>query len=551
MFPEDAHEIPKDHPHGGIRPEWWILLATVVVGVPSLWLPLGMDHGNCGYVADVVLHGGAPYKDAWETRPPAIFYINAAAIALFGKTAFAFRLFDLLTQFATALALGRLARRFFGARPGLWAGVLFIAAYYIPVSYWDLANGDIYLVLPSALMLLCLMPERRGPRAAWDLLAGAMIGVVFWVRFTHGLAFLPAIAWILTHEAPTRPYGVAQRVARLAALGLGFIFVVGGYLALLAVQGALADFLYTVFDFDMHYAQTTYQDGARGFWRYAFFKHVVWVWRNLIVFVPAIFAAIRLVQKKCWESTTVVLMVWALSAYAGVFIMAKFFTYHWFPMLGPLSVLGGYGTAEILAKSPASWVRIGHRTSLVICGVLFMGAFTYQTLDRVSDGIGLLTGRLTWKAYWASFDNIKESESFSATANYVGGEYLRERTTPEDKVWIWSTQTLVLFNADRRGVGRFGTNLMLAPDWRRADWLEELHTLLKTERPKYAIVTFVDAGPPVTGDPWDSKKLLNRFPELSDHLATHYVLEKTIDNMEFHRLRTAEGEVVTAPVDPG
>ncbi|MCL4234183.1 MAG: glycosyltransferase family 39 protein, partial [Deltaproteobacteria bacterium] len=220
------------------RTEAWIVLAVLVVGIPTLWMPMGLDHGNCGYVADVILHGGAPYKDAWETRPPAIFYLNAAAIAAFGKNGFAFRMFDLVWQLAAALALGRLARRWFGERAGMFAGVLFAVVYFIPASYWDLANGDIYIVLPSALALLCLF-DRPGPRFAWDALGGALIGFVFWVRFTHGLFGLPALAWILSERRHEVPYGFARRIARLTAVGAGFAAVVGGYVALLAAQGAL------------------------------------------------------------------------------------------------------------------------------------------------------------------------------------------------------------------------------------------------------------------------------------------------------------------------
>lgn len=531
------------------RAEMWIVCAVLATGIPTLWMPMGLDHGNCGYVADVVLHGGAPYKDAWETRPPAIFYLNAAAIAVFGKNRFAFRMFDLLWQLAAAIALGRLARRWFDERAGMFAGVLFAAVYFIPASYWDLANGDIYLVLPSALALLCLF-DRPGPRFAWDALCGALIGVVFWVRFTHGLFGLPVLAWILAENLHARPYGLARRIARLAAVGAGFAAVVGGYVALLAAQGALGDFLYTVFDFDMKYAQTTYRGGFPEFARFVVARHVIWSWRNLAVVVPGVLALIHLARTRPVTHAAIVLGAWTAATYAGVAIMAKFFVYHWFAMLGPLSVLAGFAFAEATSIPRAAWIRTGHRAAIGICAALLALAVAGQTLVRVSDGVRLATGKMSWTQYLSQFDNLRDFGSFSATANHLGGEYLRERTRPDDKIWIWSASTLVLFNADRRGVGRFGTNLMLAPAWRRADWTAELLDLVQKEKPAYAIVTFGDAGAPITGGELDSRQLLATFPELSAYWRDHYELETTIGNMEFHRRRDAPSEVTTPDSPP-
>ncbi len=531
------------------RSDVWIVLAVLLVGIPTLWQPMGLDHGNCGYVADVILHGGAPYKDAWETRPPAIFYINAAAIAVFGKNAFAFRMFDLLWQLAAALALGALARRWFGARAGMFAGVLFAAVYFIPASYWDLANGDIYIVLPSALALLCLLP-RRGPRLAWDAACGALVGFVFWVRFTHGLFGLPVLAWILAENLHERPYGLTNRALRLSAVGAGFAAVVGGYLALLAAQGALGDFLYTVFDFDMKYAQTTYRGGFPEFARFVIAKHVIWSWRNLAVVTPGALALIQLARTRPVTLTTIVLGAWTAATYAGVAIMAKFFVYHWFALLGPLSVLAGFALAEATAKPRAAWITTGHRIVMAVCVALLALAVAGQTLVRASEGFRLATGKMSRDEYLASFDNLRDFGTFSATANHLGGELLRERTSPDDKIWIWSASTLVLFNADRLGVGRFGTNLMLAPAWRRADWTDELLRLVQTERPAYAIVTFGDAGAPITGGELDSRQLLATFPELAAYWRENYELESTIGNMEFHRRRDLPPTVTTTPSSP-
>ncbi|MCL4234269.1 MAG: hypothetical protein KJ042_07105, partial [Deltaproteobacteria bacterium] len=283
----------------------------------------------------------------------------------------------------------------------------------------------------------------------------------------------------------------------------------------------------------------TYLGGFPEFARFVIAKHVIWSWRNLAVALPGLLALIQLLRSKPLTHAAVILGAWTAATYAGVAIMAKFFVYHWFAMLGPLSVLAGYAFAEATSTPRAGWIRTGHRVAIAICAALLVLATAGQTLTRGSDGVRLATGKLSWTQYLSRFDNLRDFGSFSATANHLGGEYLRERTRPDDQIWIWSASTLVLYNADRRGVGRFGTNLMLAPAWRRADWTAELLHLVRTEKPAYAIVTLGDAGAPITGGELDSRQLLATFPELSAYWRDHYELETTIGDMEFHRRRDA------------
>src|SRR3954454_8475212 len=58
-------------------------LAALLVKAPSLLVPMGQDQGLYHTVAEEILHGGAPYRDAWDPKPPGVFYVHAALLAPF------------------------------------------------------------------------------------------------------------------------------------------------------------------------------------------------------------------------------------------------------------------------------------------------------------------------------------------------------------------------------------------------------------------------------------------------------------------------------------
>ena len=58
-----------------------LILSVLVQANPGTRIP-GRDYGFYVYIGDQILHGKLPYRDAWESKPPAIFYLNAVALWL-------------------------------------------------------------------------------------------------------------------------------------------------------------------------------------------------------------------------------------------------------------------------------------------------------------------------------------------------------------------------------------------------------------------------------------------------------------------------------------
>src|SRR6266516_6475051 len=69
------------------------LAAIVYLFVNILMFRYGRDQGIYATVAETVLRGGMPYRDAWDFKPPGIYVVYAMTRALFGSRQWGIRLF--------------------------------------------------------------------------------------------------------------------------------------------------------------------------------------------------------------------------------------------------------------------------------------------------------------------------------------------------------------------------------------------------------------------------------------------------------------------------
>lgn len=517
-----------------------VVLAALVCGLSSLVLPLGRDHGIGLYIGDVVLHGGAPYQDAWDIKPPGIFYLEALAIGLLGKTAGSPRVFDLLWQTLTAVALFFLGRRWFGRRAGLAAGVLYSPAYFWANDFWHLGNFDAFLALPSVAMMLCVTRRADRRTLVWDVLAGALAAFVFLARFTQGLVLVPALVWIFAAGAQ-RPYQWAPRLRRLAALTAGFVAGVALFVAHLAATGAVDVFVYTLFEFAPHYAATAVRGGAAAFAGFIARVHADFFLRLALLTVPALLAAVGIVWKHRTAAGAAAI-AWVLATLLGIGVMAKFFAYHWLPLYAPLALLAGLSVAWTLDawRERRRAFALAATVALLIATGTFASRFGPVAWQRTADAASLAVGARTWDSHLAQFDTVPRGGDFSATANYRAAQYLREHTQPGEGVFVWGFEMLIYYLADRRPPTRFCSNFPLSVAWRRADWVDELQQALRHDPPTYVLLVSGDAMPWVTGHGMDSLTVLRRdFRELSDWITREYSVETKIENIYLCRRKNA------------
>src|SRR5213595_2969770 len=101
----------------------WVVVAAASLSI--LLFSFGRDQGIYAVVADTILKGGMPYRDAWDFKPPGIFLTYALAQGVFGKSMLSIRLLEVIGLVATVFGLQRLGQVFFDKpKAGLVAGAV-------------------------------------------------------------------------------------------------------------------------------------------------------------------------------------------------------------------------------------------------------------------------------------------------------------------------------------------------------------------------------------------------------------------------------------------
>lgn len=220
----------------------WTLVLAFALRYASLFEPRWYgDEGIFAGVATNIREGRTLYAQAWDNKPPLIFYTYAAVQTVFGSSVFALHLWATVSVLATQVAVMAVAALVFGRRQALVAGVVFAIAMGTPVLESNLALTETFMILPTSLGVLAFVLTERRPeqrRSAGYLASGAMFGIA--AGFKQVAVFdLAAVAVMVLamHERPGRA---------LLALAVGFVAPQIAWSTLFVASGAFWEYWYAI-----------------------------------------------------------------------------------------------------------------------------------------------------------------------------------------------------------------------------------------------------------------------------------------------------------------
>ena len=211
-----------------------IVLLTVAIRLPSLLHPQPIDD-EAGYsvIANEIVHGGRPYIDAVDRKPPLLFWTYAAVFKVAGEYNWpALHILSLIWALATMAGLYVIAKQLFDRETGLIAA-LFYGVFQPWASFKNLAfNGE--MVMSLAIVWAWAIGFKRSS-LKWrpELLgAGALLCAAFLLKQPAAIAAVPlGIYLLLPSYRISRGLTRTQSVVHAAILTTGFF----GFLALFAL----------------------------------------------------------------------------------------------------------------------------------------------------------------------------------------------------------------------------------------------------------------------------------------------------------------------------
>lgn len=520
--------------------QWLAVVCWLVVAFSSLSILLfsfGRDQGIYAVVADTILKGGMPYRDAWDFKPPGIFLVYSLAQALFGKSMLAIRLLEVLGLIATVFGLQRLGQVFFDKpTAGLVAGAV-AALLHAELEFWHTAQPETfggYLTI-AALVVLTL---DTSPRRRWlvPLAVGALFGLCALLKPPLGGGVLVCGAYVLTREQ-TRAATLPRLVQVTALIGVGFAAPLLLTLGWIAARGAWPAFWWTFHDFVPGYTKLNWADANAAGMLYHALEEAFFKFSALSAFGVVAAIAMTPVHSREREGIFLVLGIIAIHL-TGITMQGKFFPYHYAATLLLICFISGLGLYKLfrrcLVAGPGSMLALA---AFVVVAISMRDAardlpqgFWERTQMRL--------GFLLRSAPFQSRAELDRQLSFVADYNLDADRQvaldIRSRTASSDSIFIWGFEPSTYFLAERPLASRWLYSVPQRTPWQRDYSRRELLKDLSLNRPKVIVVERRDVFPSVTGSPLDSRDELPNFPELESLIENQYRKVREIEDFEIY-----------------
>jgi hypothetical protein len=412
------------------------VLAFLCLRIPYVAMPLERDEGNYAYVAWRMLEGEAPYRDVFDQKPPGIYAVYAALLALGARSETALHLALYAWTAACALCLHRFVRGLAGGLAAGFCALAFAAVANSPRLTATAANTESFLLLPLVASWGALWRATREGRAGDWVAAGALAAAACWFKPVAATNALFAAAWAAADWAVARPrpaVGVLAR--RLALLAAGAAALSAVPLAALAALGSLGAFFEIVIRHNLDYSrQYTLGEGA------------AILAENLARQAPSVGAlwagaAAGLFARAAPARARGFLAGQLAAAAAGAAIGLHFRPHYFVPLLPALCALAGIACAAAAERCLAA------RRAVAGLGVAALAALVLVPVVAGDAGF-LFAG-----SPHAVARRLYGLNPFPESARIA--EHIARRSGPADSVFVVGSEPQILFFAQRRSATRY------------------------------------------------------------------------------------------------
>jgi 4-amino-4-deoxy-L-arabinose transferase-like glycosyltransferase len=410
-----------------------LILITAAVRIPLLSVPLERDEGEYAYIAWRLGHNELPYRDWVDQKPPAIFWVYRAALALPVEPIRAVHLAALLFSAVSSCALFFLALRFMNRFWAFVAAALFALLSADPFAQGTAANTEVFMLLPLILSQIAFVKAAGNPSNILPMLVcGALMGVA--IAFKQ----VAAVNWFLL-IALYPVFATSEKRWRSAVAFA--IWSLGGLLAIAGIIGlyfwtrhGLSELIDNVFTHNLEYiGAMTWSDRlqfcSETVARLARTEMPVWI------FSAAGLIALIVAGKGKWFAF---LTGWLITSMIGVGASGYFFPHYFQQLLPPLALIAVFGAQWLSELRPwrSSWIpRALFGLLLVVLPLktLWPFWFGYTPADTVKT------------IYPGNF--FAEMPEFAARIAQV--------TSSEQRVFVFGAEPELLFYAQRVSATRY------------------------------------------------------------------------------------------------
>ena len=431
-------------------------------------IPLERDEGEYAYAGRLILEGIPPYQIAYNMKFPGTYYAYALILAVFGKTAWGIHAGLLAVNAASIALMFLVGRKLLGERAGAAAAVSFA---FLSVDRWVLgifAHATHFVVLAVLVGLYALLRALEDGRV-WKLVAGGVAFGVAVLLKQHAAIFLPLAAGIV--------FWPEKSMRRVAWVAFGSVIPVAAVFVTLWAEGVFPTFWFWTFKYASAYVSYVPAAQALSSLGSAFAYIATASWASWIVAGFGLFALWRGgFDLRARIVVTGLLLASFLAVLPGFFFRAHYFIL----MLPAVALLIGAAVAALprfLPRSVAPRLALGLSLALVLVPI-----GTYVAAERVVL-FTLGTNEISREIY--GLNPFIEAVEIA--------KYLKEHTSPDDRIAVVGSEPEIYFYADRKGAtGYIYTYALMEPQPYAPTMQDSMMDEVEVAHPLYVVFPWIE-----------------------------------------------------------
>ena len=410
-----------------------ILLIITKLRFPFLEIPLERDEGAYAYMAQLLLEGVPPYTQAYSLYFPGVFIIYALTFLILGQTIFAIHFCLLVATLITIVIIFLIGKKLFDPLTGIISGATFGLLGLNPYAQGLFSHGEPFTMLFICSGVYLLLLSIDSEKKILFLWSGLFFGLGLLIK-QNVFVFIGLPIVYLCWSLLKKP-----RLKRKFYLDAIFYFTFGYFIPLAVffifclITGSLEQMFF--WTFIMPTEMTPPISISRAVYQFKILT------LPIIKSSPLFFgvAAIGLLSPLWDKSSRLAVLFIAIFLVFSFFTMSLVFYFraHYFLCLFPATALltgvGFYSMNNLIKKISL------RRINPIITAVFVFIFFSYSIFDQRKFFFQTKPETVSRIIY----GNNPFPESL------VIADYIKEHSSPSDKIAILGSEPQILFYADR------------------------------------------------------------------------------------------------------
>lgn len=393
-----------------------ILALTVLIqSNPGINLP-SRDYGIFSYIGQQILLGKLPYKDAWDHKPPAIFYFDALGLWLGQGLRWGIWVMEFISLITAIWFSYILMKKLWSVLPALFGTVIWL--YGLNITLQGGNSTEEFPLLFHFLALFLFLPLAESPNNPLaNLLVGLAFGVSFMFRANNAAVETAIVVTLIALQVRQRNFRTIFK--QLVWMAIGALVPILGTAIYFWTQHLFNEMFSASILYNIAYSETKFAGAPAIVAGLRILGIVGWIGA-----AGYVIALILLIQQWRTEPTPILLLL-VIGAPLAVSVSdpaQRNYGHYFINWLPFIALLGGLIIHTIQSrlipnlqdKPTAEPILIGSALALTIIFFVASG----QAIQ-----------------YWKSFANVitrADVERISAISDYV-----ENNTNPNDQVIFW------------------------------------------------------------------------------------------------------------------